>query len=153
MVHSNHRGESIRGVSCKGMGRIEEGARDGKNPGAGNAGELLAPLGLEEDEEKAVVGSRRQSCAAGEGPRQGIVSTEEVATASRNTYLNLTPLPPPFLGATSSRTLPSRGGHGVVHEARLLEPQCREEEGREWVWRNRQKIRSTCHMVNTDEIV
>lgn len=52
----------------KGMGRIEEGARDGKNPGAGNTGELLAPLGLEEDEEKAVVGSRRQSCAAGEGP-------------------------------------------------------------------------------------
>lgn len=85
--------------------------------------------------------------------RTGIVSTEEVATASRNTYLNLTPLPPPFLSAASSRTLPSRGGHGVVHEVRFLEPQCREEEGREWVWSNRQKIRSTCHMVNTDEIV
>lgn len=67
MVHSNHRGESIREVICKDVGSVEERAMDGMNPRVGNTGKLSAPLGLEEDGEKAVVESRRQSYARRQG--------------------------------------------------------------------------------------
>lgn len=49
--------------------RKEQGM--GRTPGAGNTGELLAPLGLEEDEEKAVVGSRETKLCFRRGTETG----------------------------------------------------------------------------------
>lgn len=128
---------------------LKKKTRDGAEPQGWQRWATVSSLSLKGHGVEAVTGTQRQSCAVEEEPETGTMNGKEAATAPKRTTSIHSPSffisswCHPLGNSSQGRSWEPGSPGDAIHIGQPPRARCKEAEGREWIWRSKQKIFST----------